>query len=501
MTLRVGIDWDRSGSFNWSGTDTGSDPNEYHDVSDYVALVQCNRGFEYDPLFSLNVGQATLKLVNTAQYFDWLIDVNLPIIIQYHNEASYQDIWAGTITSYQKETGFDAAFLNLTAKDGGFVVSNTLLNMNYIYDVDQTQLYIAKKLLQNYSNPISPSWRLGTGVLGTTTALGGTSTITVSGNESLASIIEVYTYQDAIEDTQSTRKNPEKQYDVKKMVEDLLNIDGDILIIDGSGDLTLKTYRQLVGESVSASSLNLDSGANKSTFRSVDLANVATVIEVSYATKRYDTYHLLASSDGGKIATGESQEYTLSLAEKATYIGSSVTTSITASGSYTSTTVQDGNRWLVTVTNTSGSELTVSAIKIFGEGYMTEDTTEYVSKDSVLRVDYGTIIRKVNLGCVDSVNLATSLAGRLRSFFAIIRDSIASFTMRKNFITTALTYDVGTVLDLTESKSGITAKPHLITEVQFAWNPQSPEFTFKTIPMSPRAWILGTSLLETATYV
>lgn len=483
--------------------DTGRDgftlPDD--DYTAVLAMFEGSRGFDYNPEFSFSEGSAKVKLVNDDGVMNNLIDVGLTVKMQLYNDtlADWQTVWSGFIESYERETGASAAFINLKCVDGVYNLK-AIDTRNAVF-VDQHTLEIVYAMLGDYTNPILPKWVLGQSALGTGTVLGGTLP-GIEGSLDKSPLLAVYIPDRASEGKAATRVAQNRITDATSVIADLLNVDGSLLYLTAENNPVVVAYKDgLVAKLQAAPLIDLDTDANKSVFRSVSLRQVVTKVTVEYETASVVTNGVLGSQEtGGDMDPNETKDFDVAVGEGIVVSGTTFTASYISTGSTTNLVTFDGEKFTVSITDTSGVDNNIEDIKVRGDGYLFNKET-FERQNDALRARYGLAEKSVTNNAIDSAAQAASLASRVISYNGISLDRIKYFVMSKRFLQGALEFELSDIVKLSETKSDINSLPHIITGFDYKWTPNDCEIQVKAEIFNPRIWILGTSVLGTSTYI
>lgn len=407
-------------------------------------------------------------------------------------------LWSGFIDSYERETGASAAFLNLSCADGMTNI-RALHPYTELYE-NKTTAEILTDLFRGYTSPSKQVWLLGRSILGSTTWLGGTS-LDIIGDASRTPTLTVFIPGRSQALKEATRVNKNTVEDVASAIEDLLNIDGSVLYLDADGNPHMIVYKgALTTRMYSGTALSLDTGANKSIFRSVALRQIVTEATAKYETK-VALYGAVAVDDTGvKLDSGASHTFSIPIKEDVFITGTVFTGKVEAAGSTSVSVALDENNFSVIVTNTSGAENQVSRVSVLTEAYKFTENS-FTRSDLSLQSLYGVRPRVITNTAIETELQATSLANRVINYNGRNLDRIKRVVFEKRFIQELLALELADILNLSESSSAVTALPHMITGFDYTWSPNSFKCEMTVEVIEPRMWVLGSSILGTETYL
>lgn len=484
MNFRVGISWDRT-VVRW----------DVHDVTDRVVSVTADRGFKYDPLFGFMEGSASIRLVNDDHYLNDLLDVNLPIVIQLLCCGEWKSIWTGTVSSYDMDTGAASTFASITARDG--VSDITELEIPTIAYEDMTPVEIIKELMAGYTPPNFGVFTLGKSKLGYDTKLGGP----YFGEETASTaVLTLFVPEASYDILNPTRQNAEKSSKASPAIQDLLDIDGSIIFLDGEGTPYIHSFASIYQDVIAAVSWNLGDRANSSKFRSIDLSKIITRATVSYKDKQPVVGATMGHTEGVSVSNGVSTDINVSVSD-GMYPVSNFAVSVTPSTGMVASVILSGDAFVVSVLNNSGSDVTLSDVTVTGNGYNIQDAPAYSKVNAPGQLDYGTQDKRVTSAAVETAIQAQSIANRILTQYTGNQKRIASMTLGKRFEDDIYAFELADVIKLTEDATNVDDIPHMITSISYSLKPNDVSCVVELAPLSPKSWILGISTLGETTYV
>lgn len=496
-------------------TKTYSDLEKAEDISEYVTDMSWTIGLDNVNQFVATEGKVNIQLVNTDRTFSpeyessalygYLVPNRRTIVEMYDNtNAEWVREWSGVTATFAPGVTKRKPFTDISCVQG-----LSLLDKIQIPPQLQTDNYTGENialLLTNWYPAGATAFRLNTAILEKDTFL---STIATDIEQGIRQ--QEYYNEDWLTVDEEAQKDRAGFTPVLNRLEDLVMAEDGLFYVSEDAVPTFKTRTTLFNDALTSTALDVDTEGISGSYVYGEDAGLINKIKADWHSKEYYPVgsEVFTKRIDKELENGDTRKYEVNTnADKITLISvSNVTVNATGGSPSVSYMFSEDNRTSVTVTitNSTGSDVTINSITIYGEAIQSvkeeavvEDVLNSIQEYLVRSKTY-TFRELTNQQAVESftqtrLNLLAWPRGRFPTVSLVDKSNAIQEKQ--------LSIRMGDTVKVSEYQTAVEDKQHVVIGKRGRWQPGLFTMTFVLSDvLYERGWVLEIDTLDETTYV